>query len=88
MDAKSAVRIFASAPPPLLAALRQLLAAMFALQRADDPSSFEKVPLDLYVRLEVHSLELLSTPAARNPHRFADPALPLALQPCVGNDTA
>ena len=48
MDAKSAVRIFASAPPPLLAALRQLLAAMFALQRADDPSSFEKVPLDVH----------------------------------------
>lgn len=46
MDAKSAVRIFASAAPPLLAALRQLLAAMFALQRADDPSSFEKVLLD------------------------------------------
>jgi type VI protein secretion system component VasF len=45
VDAKSALRIFANAAPPLLAALRQLLAAMFALQRADDPSSFEKVPL-------------------------------------------
>ena len=42
-DAKSAARVFVRAQPPLLTALRQLLAAMFALQRADDPRSFAKV---------------------------------------------
>ncbi len=37
------MRVFARAQPPLLTALRQLLAAMFALQKADDPRNFAKV---------------------------------------------
>lgn len=44
-DPKSAACIFDRAPPALLTALRQLLAAMFELQRADDPSGFAKVPI-------------------------------------------
>jgi hypothetical protein len=79
-DRSSTQRLFQSAAPELLLAVRQLLAAMFALQRADDPEGFAKVhqqPLSAYYYglLRTDAQRRRASPRSHNmfaSHRTAD----------------